>query len=160
MWLYIVIVLPTFNDTVEQKAIQTTICHRWSRERWREKAWKWNEWCFRPRFCTCKAILGRGHPSQMRWICYESCPCCRINHSNLLTSSPARYHCKTVGPRTKYWERRDFVLYTILPQKLYILLTFMLPLKPFCALGLSHGIFTSMPLYMLFFSWRKKEKNI
>ena len=21
--------------------------------------WKWNEWCFRPRFCTCKAILGR-----------------------------------------------------------------------------------------------------
>ena len=21
---------------------------------------EWNDWCFRPRFCTCKVILGRG----------------------------------------------------------------------------------------------------
>ena len=24
------------------------------------------EWCFRPRFCTCKALLGRGQPGLMR----------------------------------------------------------------------------------------------
>ena len=27
-----------------------------------------NEWCFRPRFCTVQAILGRRHPGWMRWI--------------------------------------------------------------------------------------------
>ena len=25
-----------------------------------------NDWCFRPRCCTCKAILGRGQPGLMR----------------------------------------------------------------------------------------------
>ena len=27
-----------------------------------------NDWCFRPRFCTCKAILGWGQPGLMRII--------------------------------------------------------------------------------------------
>ena len=29
---------------------------------------KWNEWCFRPQFCICKAIVGRGQHEQMRSI--------------------------------------------------------------------------------------------
>ena len=31
-------------------------------------AYKMNEWCFRPRFLTCKAILGWEQPLLMRWI--------------------------------------------------------------------------------------------
>ena len=27
---------------------------------------EWNDWRFRPRFCTCKAILVRGQPELMR----------------------------------------------------------------------------------------------
>ena len=33
-----------------------------------------NKWCFRSRFCTCKAILGRGQPGPMRWILLEPLP--------------------------------------------------------------------------------------
>ena len=29
---------------------------------------KYQKWCFRPRFCTCKTILGRGQPGLTRWI--------------------------------------------------------------------------------------------
>ena len=42
---------------------------RKSKERYlNRKKMKWNELCFRPRFCTCKAILYRGQPGLMRWI--------------------------------------------------------------------------------------------
>ena len=36
-----------------------------------------NEWCFRPQFCTCKAILGWGQPGLRRWI--------YIDHSSVLS---------------------------------------------------------------------------
>ena len=57
--------------------------------------WKWNDWCFRPRLCTCKAILGRGQPALMRWIYNESCPWRRIDRS---TCCPAVQHA-TTGPQ-------------------------------------------------------------
>ena len=31
-------------------------------------AWKCNDWCLRPRFYTCKAILGRGQPVLMNFV--------------------------------------------------------------------------------------------
>ena len=44
-----------------------------------------NEWmndgCFRPWFCTCKAILGRGQPRLMRWILLWTRPWCRLDRS-------------------------------------------------------------------------------
>ena len=52
------------------------------------------ELCFRPRFCTCKAILDRGHPGLMRWILLCIMPPVK-DRSELLTSSPAHFHCTT-----------------------------------------------------------------
>ena len=56
------------------------------------------EWCFRPRFCTCKAILGRRHPGLMRWILLGIMPLVQDRSLDLLISSPARYHCTTDAP--------------------------------------------------------------
>ena len=50
-------------------------------------------WCFRPRFSTVKAILGRRQPGRMRWIFYEPCPWCRIDRS---TCWPAVQRATTV----------------------------------------------------------------
>ena len=56
---------------------------------------KWNDWCFRPRFCNCKAILGWGQPGLMRWILLWIMPLVQDWSLNLLTSTPACYHCTT-----------------------------------------------------------------
>ena len=42
---------------------------------------RWNDWCFRPRFCTCKAILVRVQHGLMRWIVLWIMPWCRIDRS-------------------------------------------------------------------------------
>ena len=39
---------------------------------------KWNELYFKTSILHFKAILGQGQPGFMRWICWESCPWCRI----------------------------------------------------------------------------------
>ena len=51
-----------------------------------------NEWCFRPRFCTCKAILDHGQPGLMKWILLRIMPLVQDWSLDLLTSSPAPYH--------------------------------------------------------------------
>ena len=58
---------------------------------------KWNDWCFRPRICT-KAILGRGQPGLIRWIMLWIIPLVQYLLVDLLTSSPACYHCTTISP--------------------------------------------------------------
>ena len=60
--------------------------------------WKWNEWCFRQRFCTRKAILGRGQLGLMRWILSWIVPLVQDRTLDLLTSSPAHYHCTMDAP--------------------------------------------------------------
>ena len=54
--------------------------------------------CFRPRFCTAKAIQGRGQPGLMRRILLRIMPLVQDGSLDLLTSSPARYHCTTDTP--------------------------------------------------------------
>ena len=58
-----------------------------------------NEWCFKPRFCTCKAILGRGQPGVMRWILLWIMPLVQDRSLDLLTSSPARYNVLRMPPQ-------------------------------------------------------------
>ena len=60
---------------------------------------KWNEWCFRPWFCICKAILCRVQPALMGWGLLWIIPLVHDRSLDLLTSSPARYHCTTNAPR-------------------------------------------------------------
>ena len=64
--------------------------------------WKWPDWCFRPRFCTCKAILGRAQPGRMRWILSWSMPLAKDRLLDLLASSPARYHWTTDAPKHEF----------------------------------------------------------
>ena len=59
-----------------------------------------NEWCFRPRFCICKAIMGWGQPGLMRWILLWIMPLVQDQSLNLLTSSPVHYHCATDPPHS------------------------------------------------------------
>ena len=61
-----------------------------------------NEWCFRPWFCTFKAILGQGQPGLMRWILLWTMPPVQDRSLDLLTSSLARYHCTTDAPWCKW----------------------------------------------------------
>ena len=57
------------------------------------KHWKKLKWLvLQERFCTCKALVGDKY-GIMRWICYESCPRCRINRS---TCWPVVQHATTV----------------------------------------------------------------
>ena len=58
----------------------------------------WNNWCFRPRYCTCKAVLDRGQPGLMGWILLWILSLMQDRSLGLLTSSPARYHCTTDAP--------------------------------------------------------------
>ena len=59
-------------------------------------------WCFRPRFCSlCKAILGRGQPVLMRWICYESRPWCMINRSTFGPAIQVCYYCVMEVPTSE-----------------------------------------------------------
>ena len=60
--------------------------------------WKSNDSCFRPWFCTCKAILCRGQPRLMRWILLLYMPLVQDRSLNLLTSSPMCYHYATDAP--------------------------------------------------------------
>ena len=69
-----------------------------------------NEWCFRPRFCTMKAILGWGQPGLMRWILLWIMPLVQDRLLDLLTSSPACYDCTTGGPMNI----PDIMLYCLL----------------------------------------------
>ena len=46
----------------------------------------WNDWCFRPRFCTCKAILGWEQPGLIGWISLWIW--CRINTTSSLPKTP------------------------------------------------------------------------
>ena len=48
-----------------------------------------NEWCFRPRFCSYKAILGRGQPGLMRRFLLWILPLVQDRSLDLLTSSPS-----------------------------------------------------------------------
>ena len=57
--------------------------------------WRMYEWCFIPRFCKLKAMLGSEQPGLMRLICYESCPWCRIDGSTC-TCWPAVHRATTV----------------------------------------------------------------
>ena len=52
-----------------------------------------NEWCFRPQFCTVKAILGRGQPVLMRWLLLWIMPLAQDRSIDLLVSCSTRYHC-------------------------------------------------------------------
>ena len=69
-----------------------------------------NDWCFRPRFCTCKAIQGQGKPGLMRWFWVWIMPMVQDWLLDLLISSPVCYHCTmdtrggtiTSGTNTKY----------------------------------------------------------
>ena len=67
-----------------------------------------NELCFRPRFCTCKAILRRGQPELMRWILLWIMLLVQDQSLDLLTSSPARYHCAMDAP-DMHWENSTCV---------------------------------------------------
>ena len=49
-------------------------------------------------FCTCNGILGRGQPGRMRWILLCIMPQVQDRSLDLLSSSPARYHCTTDAP--------------------------------------------------------------
>ena len=57
-----------------------------------------NEQCFRPRFCTCMAILGRGQPGLMNWCLLWIMPQVQDRSLYLLTSSQAPYHNTTDAP--------------------------------------------------------------
>ena len=57
-----------------------------------------NEWCFRARFCTCKVILGWGQLGLMNWILWRIMSQVQDRSLDLLTSSPALYHCTTDVP--------------------------------------------------------------
>ena len=59
---------------------------------------KWNDWCFRPRFCTVKAILGQRQPGRIRGILSWIMPLAQDRSPDLLACSPARYHCTTDAP--------------------------------------------------------------
>ena len=58
---------------------------------------KWIEWCFKPRFCTCKTILGRGQLGLMRLILLWIMQLVQDGSLDQETSSrrPARYLCTT-----------------------------------------------------------------
>ena len=43
--------------------------------------WKWNEWCFRPQFCTARLYWVGDNLGEWDKFCYESCPWRRIDHS-------------------------------------------------------------------------------
>ena len=64
---------------------------------WADETWV-NEMYLRPWFCTCKVILGRGQPGLIRWILLWIMPLVQDRSLNLLTCSPARYHCATDAP--------------------------------------------------------------
>ena len=68
-WVQLCIFLEPFSGLFRMISDEPEECERME--------WM-NKWCFRPQFCICKAILGRGLPGLMR--CYESCPWCRIDH--------------------------------------------------------------------------------
>ena len=52
----------------------------------------------RLRFSTCKAILGRGQPGLMKWFLLWIMALVQDRSVDMLTSSPARYHCTTDTP--------------------------------------------------------------
>ena len=55
-----------------------------------------NEWMvLQATILHSKAILGRGQPEQMRWILLWIMPMVQVLLLDLLTSSPASYHCAT-----------------------------------------------------------------
>ena len=62
--------------------------------------YKWNKWCFKPRFSTHKAILGRGQPGLIRWILLWNMPLVQDRSLDLLTSSPTCYHWATDAPNS------------------------------------------------------------
>ena len=55
---------------------------------------KWNDWCFRPRFCTVR-LYCRRQPEQMRSILLWIMPLLHDRSIDLLASSPACYLCST-----------------------------------------------------------------
>ena len=70
--------------------------------------WKWrnermNEWCFKPRLCTVKAILCRGQPGLMRWILVWIMLLVQGRSLDMLISSPVCYHCTTDALVMLYW---------------------------------------------------------
>ena len=68
------------------------------------------DWCFRPRFCTVKAILARRQHGRMRILLWIM-PLAQHRSLDLLASSPARYHWTTDAP---------LKLLTQMPRLLYI----------------------------------------
>ena len=54
-----------------------------------------NKWCLRPRFCTCKAILGWEQPGLMRGILLWIKFLVQDRSLDLLTNSPVRNHSTT-----------------------------------------------------------------
>ena len=98
-WIIQVNNLTSFNT--QSKVQKKKLFIESFRIRWQNKSsthgrWvKWmNEWCFRPRFCTCKTILGWGQPGLMGWISLWIMPWCSINRS---TCWPA-VQCATTVP--------------------------------------------------------------
>ena len=57
-----------------------------------------NEWCVRPRFYTCKAVLGRGQSGLMTWILLWIIFLAQDRSLYLLTCSPARCYCTADAP--------------------------------------------------------------
>ena len=62
---------------------------------------KWNDCCFRPRFCNVRLYCAGVQSWRMRWIWLWILLSLAHNRSlGLLSSSPARYHCITDAPST------------------------------------------------------------
>ena len=69
------------------------------------KAYKWNDWCFRPRFRTVRlARLGWRQPGWMRWTLLWIKPLAQDWLLDLLASSPVCYHWTTDAPHYKAYK--------------------------------------------------------
>ena len=66
---------------------------------------KWNEWCL-AMILHSKAILGWGQTELMRWILLWIMPMAQDRSLELLTSSPACYHCSYGCPLQVFCENR------------------------------------------------------
>ena len=53
---------------------------------------KWNDWCFRPWFCTARLYWAAAILGEWDEFCYEYCPWCRIDRS-ICWPVVQHYHC-------------------------------------------------------------------
>ena len=86
---------------------------------------KWNDWCLRPGFCTCKAILGRGQPGLMVLILLWIVPLVQDRSLDLLTSSLARCHSTSDAPSQNMINVNNIIHHVfILPCQMYFIFSY------------------------------------